>query len=77
MPLKSENKWELSDTQTRSLAKAISWRLTGTADTFIISWLITGQLALAGGIAITEVMTKVILFWLHERVWNRIKWGRI
>lgn len=66
----------MSDTHSRSLAKAISWRITGTLDTFIISFLITGELALAGAIAFTEVVTKVILYWLHERVWNKIKWGR-
>jgi uncharacterized membrane protein len=66
----------VSDTNSRSLAKAVSWRATGTLDTFLISWLITGQLALAGGIALTEVVTKVFLFWAHERVWNKIKWGR-
>ena len=76
MPLKSENKWELSDTNKRSLAKALSWRLTGTIDTFIISWLITGQLLLASSIAFTEVITKVILFWAHERVWNKVSWGK-
>jgi len=66
----------VSDTNRRSLAKAISWRATGTLDTFLISWLITGELALAGGIALTEVVTKIFLFWAHERVWNKIKWGR-
>jgi uncharacterized membrane protein len=66
----------LSDTAGRSLAKAISWRVTGTLDTFIISWIITGQIALAGGIALTEVITKVVLYWLHERVWNRVEWGK-
>jgi uncharacterized membrane protein len=66
----------VSDTNSRSLAKAVSWRATGTLDTFLISWLITGELALAGGIALTEVVTKVFLFWAHERVWNKIKWGR-
>lgn len=66
----------MSDTNSRSLAKAVSWRATGTLDTFIISWLITGELKLAGGIALTEVVTKVFLFWAHERVWNKIKWGR-
>lgn len=76
MPPKSENKWELSDTNKRSLVKAVSWRLTGTADTFIISWLITGQAIVAGGIALTEVATKIILFWAHERVWNKIQWGK-
>ena len=66
----------MSDTTVRSLAKAISWRITGTIDTFLISWLITGHVLLATGIAFTEIMTKVFLFWLHERVWNKIAWGR-
>lgn len=64
------------DNKIRSLAKAISWRMTGTLDTFVISWFITGTLTLATGIALTEIFTKVGLFWLHERVWNRIQWGR-
>ena len=64
------------DTPLRSLAKAISWRVTGTVDTFIISWLITGQELLASGIALTEIMTKIFLFWVHERVWNKISWQR-
>ena len=66
----------MSDQPIRSLAKAVSWRVTGTIDTFIISWLITGEPLLASGIALTEIMTKVFLFWLHERVWNKIAWGR-
>lgn len=64
------------DSPVRSLAKAVSWRVTGTIDTFIISWIITGHVLLATGIAFTEILTKIVLFWLHERVWNRIKWGR-
>ena len=66
----------MSEQNRRSLAKAISWRITGTVDTFLISWLITGELALAGGIAATEVVTKIVLYWLHERAWNRVSWGR-
>ena len=65
----------MSDTPVRSLAKAVSWRITGTIDTFLISWLITGQALLASGIALTEIMTKVGLYWLHERVWTRVDWG--
>jgi uncharacterized membrane protein len=65
------------ETAKRSLIKAISWRMTGTADTFIISWIITGHLALASGIAFTEIITKIFLYWCHERVWNKIKWGKI
>lgn len=64
------------DTSIRSLAKAISWRVTGTIDTFIISWIITGHALLASGIAFTEIMTKIFLYWGHERVWNKIKWGK-
>lgn len=64
------------DSPVRSLAKAVSWRITGTIDTFIISWIITGHVLLATGIAFTEIMTKIVLFWLHERVWNQVKWGR-
>lgn len=67
---------ETGDNHTRSLAKAISWRMTGTIDTFIVSWFITGTLTLATGIALTEIFTKVGLFWLHERLWNKIQWGR-
>ena len=66
----------MSDTSVRSLVKAISWRVTGTIDTFVISWLITGQVRSATGIAFTEIMTKIILFWLHERGWNKIQWGK-
>jgi uncharacterized membrane protein len=67
----------LSDTSVRSLAKAVSWRVTGTVDTFLISWLITGQVLLASGIALTEIMTKIFLFWIHERVWDRVNWGKL
>jgi uncharacterized membrane protein len=66
----------MSDTAVRSLAKAVSWRVTGTVDTFLISWLITGEVLLASGIALTEILTKIFLFWMHERVWNRITWGQ-
>ena len=66
----------MADSHARSVAKAVSWRTLGTLDTFAISWLITGTAALAGGIAATEVATKVVLFYLHERAWNRVRWGR-
>ena len=67
----------MSDAPIRSLAKAVSWRITGTIDTFIISWIITGEPLLASGIALTEIITKVGLFWAHERIWNKIGWGRL
>ncbi len=66
----------MQESHARSLAKAASWRVTGTLDTFVISWLITGHAMLASGIAATEVLTKVSLFYLHERAWSRVRWGR-
>jgi uncharacterized membrane protein len=63
------------EAHSRSLAKAVSWRMTGTIDTFVISFIITGRVTLAGSIAGTELLTKILLYYLHERVWSRISWG--
>jgi uncharacterized membrane protein len=63
------------DTPLRSLAKAVSWRVTGSLDTIMLSWFFTQQLAVAVAIGTTEVITKVVLYYVHERVWNRIPLG--
>jgi uncharacterized membrane protein len=63
------------DTHSRSLAKAISWRITGTIDTMVISLVITGSVKLAATIGLTEVLTKSLLYYLHERAWVRIPYG--
>ena len=60
----------------RSLAKATTWRITASADTFVISFLVTGEPALAGTIAGIEVLTKMFIYYLHERIWNKITWGK-
>ncbi len=64
------------DANYRSLAKAVSWRITGSIDTFILSWLITGNIVVAGTISAVEVFTKILLFYAHERIWGLVKWGR-
>jgi uncharacterized membrane protein len=61
---------------SRSLAKTITWRITASIDTFIIAWVITGSWQLGGSIAIIEVLTKIIFYYVHERVWNKINWGK-
>ena len=63
-------------TRSRSFTKAISWRAIGTADTFLLAWLITKEPVTAGAIASLEVITKTILYYFHERGWNYIQWGR-
>jgi uncharacterized membrane protein len=60
----------------RSALKAITWRIVGTADTFVISLVITKEPFTAGAIASLEVLTKTILYYFHERGWNKISWGR-
>jgi uncharacterized membrane protein len=64
------------EAHSRSLAKAVSWRLTGSLDTFVISFIVTGHLAVAGSIAATELITKILLYYFHERAWTFIPWGR-
>ena len=66
----------LREARSRSLLKAMSWRLTGTLDTFIISWIIAGKVTIAGSIAGVELLTKITLYYGHERVWAGIRWGR-
>ncbi|MCU7942788.1 MAG: DUF2061 domain-containing protein [Candidatus Thiodiazotropha sp. (ex Cardiolucina cf. quadrata)] len=65
-----------SDRPIRSLAKALSWRVTGSIDTILLSWFFTGSLTTAAAIGLTEVVTKMVLYYLHERIWNRIPLGR-
>jgi uncharacterized membrane protein len=56
----------------RHIAKAITWRLVGTIDTILLSWLITGNPLTGLKIGFSEVLTKMILYYLHERVWFKI-----
>ena len=66
----------MKDKNYRSLLKSISWRITGTIDTFVISFLITGKIAIALSISGVEIITKITLYYLHERVWNKTDIGR-
>ena len=65
------------DKPHRSLVKAISWRLTGTVDTMVISFIVTGKVKLAVSIGVIELFTKICLYYIHERVWNKISFGRV
>lgn len=61
------------ESHVRSLAKAISWRTLGTIDTFVLSWIVTGQVHLAATIGVAELLTKTALYYGHERLWTKIK----
>jgi uncharacterized membrane protein len=76
-----ERAWRLiswaPDSHARSLVKAISWRLVGSLDTFMLSLLVTGKAKYAISIATAEALTKIVLYYVHERVWRRVRWGRL
>ena len=64
----------------RSFIKALTWRATATADTFLISYFVIlksdfSVLETAGLIAALEVITKVTIYYFHERIWNKVSWG--
>jgi uncharacterized membrane protein len=63
-------------THIRSIAKGVSWRAFGTIDTILISMFFSGHWVNSLSIGFTEILTKVILFYLHERIWAQFKWGR-
>ena len=63
------------ETHQRSVVKAVSWRVLGSLDTFVLSWFFTGSTKAAGAIALSEVITKMALYYFHERAWSAVKWG--
>ncbi len=65
-----------SEKPKRSIVKSICWRVIGTLDTIIISWIITDTLTLAFSIGFVELISKMVLYFFHERIWNNIQWGK-
>lgn len=63
------------ESHPRSLLKAVSWRILGSVDTFVLSLLFTHKPFLAASIAGTETVTKILLYYFHERIWASVPWG--
>ena len=59
----------------RSIAKAVSWRILGSLDTAFWGWIFTGSFKIAGSIAAFEVVTKIALYYFHERAWAFVPFG--
>jgi uncharacterized membrane protein len=75
----SEKKKKVSRSKegwSRSLIKSMSWRIIGTVDTILISYLITGEMYFALSIGGIELVTKMMLYVAHERLWNKVNWGK-
>ena len=69
-------RWALSDSPKRSLVKTVTWRITGSGATFAIGYAISGNFAIATSIASIQLVANTILYFIHERVWDRVKWGK-
>lgn len=63
------------ESHPRSFVKAVSWRALGSIDTFILSLFFTSSAKMAVSIAGTEVVTKILLYYFHERLWALVPWG--
>ncbi len=58
------------NSRKRSAFKTLTWRILATTDTFVLSFFITGNLVFAGSIASVEVLTKLVLYYWHDRLWT-------
>lgn len=66
---------KLLESRKRHIGKTITWRMVGTLDTIIISWIISGSPLIGLKIGVSEVLTKMVFYYIHERVWHRSKFG--
>jgi len=65
----------MKESKKRSLTKAISWRLVGSVASITILYVFTHQIVFALGIGLLDFVVKLMLYYGHERVWTKIKWG--
>lgn len=63
------------ESHKRHIAKTITWRIVGTMDTMLLAWIISGDPLIGLKVGLTEVVTKMLLYYFHERVWYRINYG--
>lgn len=65
----------IPESRKRHLLKTVSWRVIGTLDTMVLSWVISGNPLIGVKIGLVEVVTKMVLYYLHERVWYNVNFG--
>ncbi|MBR9706753.1 DUF2061 domain-containing protein [Candidatus Pacearchaeota archaeon] len=65
----------MKERKRRSIFKSITWRICATITTVILVYIFTGELALALSLGIVEVIVKMIVYYVHERVWIKVRWG--
>ena len=63
-----------ADTKKRTMAKTITWRITASLTTFLIAWILTGDILIGASIGSIEAIAKIFLYYFHERIWTNISW---
>jgi uncharacterized membrane protein len=66
---------EFPNTQRRHIFKTFTWRILGTLDTICIAWWLSGDPKMGLAIGLADIIPKMILYYLHERIWHRFKFG--
>ena len=62
------------DSKKRTMAKTITWRITASLTTFLIAWMLTGDILVGASIGSIEAIAKIFLYYFHERIWTNISW---
>lgn len=68
-------KFKIEDSNKRHIVKTVTWRFVGTMDTMVLAWIISGDPMIGLQIGFTEVITKMLLYYFHERIWYKINYG--
>lgn len=68
-------KLKISNSNQRHLLKTVTWRIVGTLDTMFLAWIISGNPMIGLKVGFAEVITKMVLYYLHERTWYKINFG--
>ena len=65
------------ETRSRSIVKALTWRMGGLVVTIAVVWVVTGQVKLAASIGLADTLVKLLAYYFHERCWLRVRFGRV
>ena len=65
-----------AESQKRTIIKTMTWRVTASLTTFLIAWILTGDLLIGLSIGSIEAIAKIFLYYYHERIWNNIDWAK-
>ena len=64
------------DLKKRTIIKTLTWRVTASLTTFLIAWILTGDLLIGISTGSVEAIAKIFLYYFHERIWNNISWAK-